>query len=345
MQTILLTGPTGSVGFETLKLLLRQNDKYKVRVFEIKNRHTASKLSTFKNMVDIVWGDITDLECVKKAVTGCDAIIHTAAMIPPLADEHPDLAERINTGGTKNLVDAVNRINPGIFLIYTSSISVYGDRINNPVISVLDKINPSPRDFYALTKINAEHYIKCNMLNFTIFRLSAVFSPIMKPDPLMFHMPLNTQLEIVTAKDTAKALVSAVDKKMYLNERTFNLGGGKECRISYKDFLNGNFKIFGLNKLDFPETAFAEKNFHCGIYKDSHVLDRILHFQTESINDHFRLVAAQISFPKKVMTWLLRHLIKKNMLKNSEPFKAVLNRNIEMLNYFFNRKTRENALQ
>jgi hypothetical protein len=33
------------------------------------------------------------------------------------------------------------------------------------------------------------------------------------------------------------------------------------------------------------------------------------------------------------------------MLKNSEPFKAVINRNIEMLNYFFNHKTRENVLR
>jgi nucleoside-diphosphate-sugar epimerase len=343
MKTVLLTGATGNVGFETLKILLHNNNKYIIKAFEIETPKTKRLLNPYKNQVELVWGDITNRETVEKAVKDCEIIIHTAALIPPVADEFPERAEKINTGGTKNIVDAINKINPNIFLIYTSSISVYGDRVENPEITVFDKLNPSPHDFYAVTKIIAENYIKLNTINFTIFRLTAVFSPKMKPDPLMFHMPLNTQLEIVTAKDTARALVLAIEKKEYLNERIFNLGGGEMCRISYKDFLNENFKIFGLHKLDFPDNAFAEKNFHCGIYKDSHVLNRLLHFQTDTLEDHFRSVHKNTFFIKKLVTKILSKPIKKNMLKNSEPFKAIINRNLKMLNYFFTVKTYENA--
>ncbi len=345
MQTILLTGAAGTVGIETLKLLLSHTDRYHIKAFEIKNKRTQKCLYPYKNKADIIWGDLIDKESVYKAVQGCDIIIHTAAMIPPEADTHPEQAERINVGGTRHLVDAINFYNKEIFLIYTSSISVYGDRVENPEISVSDEIKPSPRDYYAITKIKAEDYIKHNAVNFTIFRLSAVFSPIMKPDPLMFHMPLNTSLEIVTAADVARALATAPAKKLFLNERVFNLGGGKSCRIRYDDFLNRNFEIFGLQKSDFPPNAFAEKNFHCGIYKDTHVLNKILRFQTDTLEDHFRLVGTQTSFLSRASTWMLRHLIKKNMLKKSEPFKAVLDRNPDMLHYFFNHKTRENVLQ
>jgi nucleoside-diphosphate-sugar epimerase len=345
MQTILLTGAAGTVGLETLKLLTGYSDLYHIKVFEIKTKRTQKRLFPYKKMTDIIWGDLTDKESVYHAVKGCDIVIHTAAMIPPEADAKPELAEKVNTGGTMHLVDAINALNKEIFLIYTSSISVYGDRVENPEITVFDEIKPSPRDYYALTKIKAEEYIKHHALNFTIFRLSAVFSPSMKPDPLMFHMPLNTGLEIVTAKDVARALVAAPEKKLYLNDRVFNLGGGKSCRVSYEDFLNRNFKIFGLQKLDFPPNAFAEKNFHCGIYKDSHVLNKILHFQTDSLEDHFRCVRTRTNFFSRACTWILRHLIKKNMLKKSEPFKAVSERNMDLLHYFFNHKTRENVLQ
>ena len=216
MQTILLTGATGSVGYQTLKELLKQKDKFKIKVFELKNRKTCKKLYPYKKKIEIVWGDITNKDDVEKAVKFSDTIIHTAALIPPKADKYTILAEKINVGGTQNIVDALNKFNPESFLIYTSSISVYGDRIDNPKIKILDPLTPSPRDHYATTKIKAENYIKINTKNFSIFRLSAVMDIQMKLDPLFFHMPLKTPLEIVTTSDVASALVNAIEKKYYL---------------------------------------------------------------------------------------------------------------------------------
>lgn len=338
-HTILLTGASGSVGYQTLKKLLKQRDKYTIKVFELKNRRTCKKLNPHKKKIDIIWGDITNNEDIEKAVRNSDTIIHTAALIPPKADDLPELAGKINVGGTQNIVNAMNKFNPEAFLIYTSSISVYGDRIENPEISILDSLSPSPRDFYAKTKIKAENYIKINTKNFTIFRLSAVMDIRMNLDPLFFHMPLNTPLEIVTAGDVASALVNAVDKKYYLNERIFNLGGGKNCRISYEDFLNKNFKLFGLKKINFPKYAFAEKNFHCGYFKDSKSLDNLLHFQRDTIDDYLEQVAQRVNpFRKKIMN-LFRTVILKNLLKRSDPYKAYINRNLEMINHFFINKT------
>lgn len=338
MQTILLTGASGAVGYQTLKELLKYKKRFRIKVFEIKTRTTNKKLSLFKNEVEIFWGDISKSEDVEKAVKNSDIIIHTAALIPPMADKHHKLAEKVNFIGTQNIVNSINILNSNIFLIYTSSISVYGDRVNTPNIQVSDKIKPSPKDFYAITKMKAEKYIKINMRNYTILRLSAVMHPKIKLDPLFFHMPLNTSLEIVTTKDVGYALVKSITKKEFLNERIFNLGGGKLCRISYKDFLKENYKIFGLGKLNFPKYAFAEKNFHCGFYEDSDILNSILNFQRESLYDYFNEVENSRSFLKRKIIGIFKGIIQKELLRKSEPYQAFINKNSEMINHFFNKK-------
>ncbi|MCF6364707.1 MAG: NAD(P)-dependent oxidoreductase [Bacteroidales bacterium] len=335
MKIILLTGATGSVGYETLKELLKHTNKFKIKVLELKNKKSVKKLKPYKNKVEIIFGNIINEKDTEKAVNGSDVIIHTAALIPPKADKFTELAKKINIGGTKNIVNAVNKLNPEAFVIYTSSISVYGDRIKNPEIKVFDSLSPAPKDYYAETKIKAESYLKINTKNYTIFRLSAVMNPKMKLDPLFFHMPLKTQLEIVTSRDVAFALVNAVEKKDYLNEQIFNLGGGNKCRISYEDFLKENFKLFGLNNMKFPKYAFAEKNFHCGYYKDTEILNDILNFQRDSIDDYLKQVSEKINPSKKILSKLFKKNIQKKLLTKSEPYEAYLNNNPELINHFF----------
>jgi len=334
-QTVLLTGAAGNIGFETLKELLKKSDLYTVRTFDLASKRNRKKLKPFKKEINCFWGDITNYSDILDAVTGCDFIIHTAAIIPPAADKFPELAEKINIGGTENICNAINETNPDIFLLYTSSISVYGDRTENPEISIFDKLQPSVGDFYAHTKIKAEEIIKINLKKFSIFRLSAVMHPKMKLDPLFFYMPLNTSLEIITTKDLAFALVKSIEKKEFLNERIFNVGGGKNCRISYKNFLNANFKLFGLKKMNFPKYAFAEKNFHCGIYKDSKNLDNILHFQRDTISDYLNQVEKNIHPFKKYVTKIFNKSIQQGLLKKSDPFKAYKSNNAKHINRFF----------
>ncbi len=334
-QTVLLTGAAGSVGFETLKELLKKSDLYTIRTFDLASKKKLKKLKSFRKEINCFWGDITNYSDILNAVTGCNFIIHTAAIIPPAADKFPELAEKINTGGTENICKAINKTNPDIFLLYTSSISVYGDRTENPEISTFDKLQPSEGDFYAHTKIKAEKIIKLNLKNFSIFRLSAVMHPKMKLDPLFFHMPLNTSLEIITTRDLAFALVKSIEKKDYINNSIFNIGGGEKCRISYENFLNANFKLFGLKNLNFPKYAFAEKNFHCGFYKDSNVLNEILNYQRDSIDDYFEQVQKTILPINKFLAFTFNRFIKKQLLKKSDPFKAYKSNNSKLINRFF----------
>lgn len=333
-KNILLTGASGTVGFEVLKQLV-EKDHYKITAFDIRNKNSEKKFSLIKGDFEIVYGDISSKNDVEKISKNKDAVIHLAAIIPPLADEKPELAEKVNVKGTENLILALENNSPDTFFIYSSSISVYGDRIENPDISVNDPLIPSEGDEYAFTKIKTEQLIQNSKLNWTIFRLAAIMGN-HKISKLMFHMPLETSVEICTPEDTARAFVNAIEKQNALKSRVFNLGGGETCRLSYKDLLSESFRIFGMGKVDFPEKAFAEKNFHCGNYADGDDLEEILHFRKDDLEAYFRKVKSGVNPAVKIITKLVNPLVKKRLLKESEPYESFKTGDQKMMERFFN---------
>ena len=331
--TILLTGASGSVGFEAAKLLYEKADKYNTILF-VKPDKQSKKLKPFQDKLTIVFGEITNKASITKACKDVDYAIHLAAIIPPLADEQPALAKRVNTIGTEYLVKALEQHSPNAFLFYSSSVSVYGDRLNKPLINVGDQLQASLGDEYALTKMTAEQIIKESNLNWCIMRLCAIMGN-HKMSKLMFHMPLATKMEIATPKDTALAFVNGLENTEQLKNKIFNLGGGKKMRLTYEDLLSRSFETFGLGKVDFAKYTFATKNFHCGYYEDGDDLENIVHFRNDDLESYFKSVSAEVPAIQKFFTNLFKGIIKKQLAKQSEPLQAVKENDIAMIERYF----------
>ncbi|TLX73505.1 NAD(P)-dependent oxidoreductase [Labilibacter sediminis] len=331
---VLLTGASGSVGREALKMLSKEQDRFDVTVFDVKSKLSLKMLAPYKDSIEIVYGDITKEQDVKAVCLNKDVVIHLAAIIPPLADEKPRLAEAVNTQGTLHLINNLEALSPKAFFLYSSSVSVYGDRIDNPNIYVADPLQPSEGDEYAVTKIKSEEIIRNCKLDWSIFRLGAIMGN-HKISNLMFHQPLATSMEIATPEDTARAFVNAIDQKHLLSKKIFNLGGGESCRISYEDFMSRSFALAGLGDAKFPEKSFAEKNFHCGYYMDGDDLEKIVHFRQDTLESYFRKEKEKIGGLQKFFTALLNKPIKKYMLKMSDPYKAYHSNDKEMINRYF----------
>ena len=151
----------------------------------------------------------------------------------------------------------------------------------------------------------------------------------------MFHMPLNTSIEIATPKDTARAFVNGIEKKEELSTKIYNLGGGKNCRITYKELLARSFKIYGLGKLDFPDKTFAEKNFHCGYYADGNELEKIIEFRNDDLDYYFDMTKNSIPPIQKILTQLFKKPIKYFLKKQSEPLIAYKRIDKNLKNRFF----------
>lgn len=336
MKRILLTGASGTVGKEVLRQLCESSDSFEITVFDKKTKYSKSLFSKYANRINVVFGDISSGDDIEKVCSNIDTVIHLAAIIPPLADKNPALAKAVNVTGTKNLIDCIEEKSPGAFFLYSSSISVYGDRNKNPWIRTTDPLTPSDRDEYAKTKIKAESLIRNSGLKWSIFRLTAIMGVRNhKPSQLMFHMPLGSCMEIATPEDTGRAFINALKHQDKLRGNIYNLSGGEKCRISYRDFLSRSFDIFGLGKLNFKENSFAGRNFHCGYYEDGDILNDIIGFRKETIDDYFISLERNVSPFRKIPAIVFRRIIKKNLQKKSEPLAAVETNNETEIKHFF----------
>lgn len=335
-KTVLITGGSGMVGSELLlELLNRKNLAYNIRVFDQDTRANQKYYQPYTDRIQWFRGDIRKEQDLEMPVKGVDVIIHLAAVIPPAADHYPKLAKEVNFEGTQNLIKAAEQYAPNAFFLYASSVSYYGDRLKNPWIKVGDPFRPSEGDYYAETKKWAEDSLQASQLDWSIFRLSAIFAYNMKPNPLLFHMPLDTNIEFTTSRDTGYAFAQAIEKQQELKGRIFNLGGGAHCRITYRDFLQTSFEGLGLGKHLLPNRAFAEHNFHCGYYEDGHLLNDILNFQRDTKKAYFEGLTESMGSIKRALATLGRPMVRWYLMRSSEPLQAIRNNDPALISRFY----------
>jgi len=316
---ILVTGGFGNVGRSAIAALLAAGDS--VTVLETATGRNRRLAKTCARGCRVLFGDIRDAETARLAVEGQEAIVHLAALIPPGADRAPELARAINVGGTARLLEAAEASPARPHFVLASSISVYGDRVFDYWISVGDRLEPSPGDEYGRTKVEAERLVRESGLPFSILRLTyIVWRKKLSLDPLMYHMPLATKIEICHTEDTGRAFAAAVRRPAALGA-TFDIGGGAACRTTYREYLDRMFGLFGLGDAGFlPEEAFAASGFHCGWYADSDEAERALGFRRKSLEDYYGEVREEARW-KKLGATLVRPILRRALLAKS-PFAA-----------------------
>jgi len=95
-----------------------------------------------------------------------DSIIHTAAMTSiRQCESEKKLSWDTNVVGTKNLVDAATKFNPNSKFSYVSTACVFDGHVGMYKESSI----PHPENFYALTKLIGEQFVK-NLKNHIIIR-------------------------------------------------------------------------------------------------------------------------------------------------------------------------------
>ncbi len=100
--------------------------------------------------------DVTSAEKVKKVILGYEPeiIIHTAAYVDVRGcEENKEKAWNTNVEGTQNIVDALKKLDNDCYLVYISTACVFAGE-NKKFYTEEDV--PSPKNFYALTKLCGE---------------------------------------------------------------------------------------------------------------------------------------------------------------------------------------------
>ena len=154
MAHYLVTGGAGFIGSHLTEELVRRG--HQVRVADSLITGKRSNLDHIPG-VEFLEGDLADLAFAKKAVEGCQFVLHQAA-IPsvPRSVQDPITSNTANVDATLNVLVASR--DAGVKrLVFAASSSAYGD---TPTLPKHEGMPTNPLSPYALQKVVGEQYLQ-----------------------------------------------------------------------------------------------------------------------------------------------------------------------------------------
>jgi UDP-glucose 4-epimerase len=150
--TILVTGGAGFIGSHVVDRLCGSG--YEPRIFDLVRSPYAN------GDLESIVGDLLDRDALDRAVSGCEAVVHLAAVadVNDVAAD-PVRADLVNVRGTQFALEAARAAGVRRF-VYASTIWVYGGANGNG--RALDEDTPLivPSHFYTATKLAGEMYCR-----------------------------------------------------------------------------------------------------------------------------------------------------------------------------------------
>jgi len=242
MSTVLVTGGAGSMGRLVCDRLASDGHIVKALDLEIAN------FADLPEGVVALPADLTSTEDVQAAVKGVDAVVHLAAILPPVADELIELTQRVNVDGTRIIVDAIKSNVPSARLIFSSSVSVYGRPENDVEITTFQPY--APDDNYAKTKAESEQIVVDSDLDSCVLRISGVSIPIFQEPPTAWPFLPDQKIEFVHRDDAVNAIVAGVTAELDDSSRIVNVSGGSSWRTTGAEYVADYFEMIEVDPAD-----------------------------------------------------------------------------------------------
>jgi UDP-glucose 4-epimerase len=153
MSLCLVTGGGGFIGSHLVEGLLANG--HKVRVLDDFSTGSLSNLTAVRDQVELIRGDVLELDTVRQAVENTELVFHLAG----LASVHRSLVDplvthRICLDGTLHVLQSARQARVQR-VVYGASATVYGDAPAGP----RRETDPAqPHSPYAVASLAAEHY-------------------------------------------------------------------------------------------------------------------------------------------------------------------------------------------
>lgn len=177
---VLVTGGAGFIGSHLVQALVARGEQ--VRVLDNLATGHLENLDAVMSDIELINGDVADIDTVQNAAQDTQAIFHQAALPSvPRSIKNPRASHDANLTGTLNILIAA-RDNAIQRVVMASSSSVYG---NSPVLPKVETLETAPLSPYAVTKLAGEYYAqvfaKLYGLSTVCLRYFNVFGP--RQDP------------------------------------------------------------------------------------------------------------------------------------------------------------------
>lgn len=179
-KKFVIVGGAGLIGSHTVDRLLKE-DIGEVLIYDNFVRGTRENLNDAlkdpRVRIYDVGGDVMQTDILQSAFEGADGVFHLAALWLLQCHEYPRTAFDVNVRGTFNVMEAC--VAKGVKrLVWSSSASVYGDAVEEPMTEEHPFNN---KNFYGATKIAGEAMMRAYHhrygLNFVGLRYMNVYGP------------------------------------------------------------------------------------------------------------------------------------------------------------------------
>jgi UDP-glucose 4-epimerase len=264
-KKLLVIGGAGLIGSHTVDELIKE-DVAEIRIYDnfVRGTHEnlAAALRDPRVKIFEVGGDVCQTDILDAATKGMDGVFHLAALWLLQCHEFPRSAFDVNVRGTFNVLEAC--VANGVKrLVYSSSASVYGDAVEEPMTEDHPFNN---KNFYGATKICGEamarayhhryglNYVGLRYMNVYGARQDyrgAYIAVIMKMLDAIDRGDGPTILgdgteafDFVAVQDCGRANVCAM--KADTTDRFYNVGTGK--RTSLKELAEKLIALTGCRK-------------------------------------------------------------------------------------------------
>lgn len=249
---VLVTGACGLVGRATVAALRSRG--IPVVATDLGTRANRDHAADLPRERDLYWrwADLTSPEQARGLVKASAprAVVHLAAVIPPACYGNPELAERVNVGGTRHLVEAVADHAPAARLVHASSVAVHGSRNPHRGLGLLGPDTPlAPSDLYGRHKAAAEELVRAATTPWVVLRLGGVMTTELgssDPDTAYFSaaLPDDGRIQTVDVRDVARAFTAAVSADVV--GEVLMIGGDESHRLVQRDIAVGYTAALGM---------------------------------------------------------------------------------------------------
>jgi threonine 3-dehydrogenase len=223
-MSVLVTGGTGFIGAQVVRMLLEQGEKGAV-VFDI--NPSTKLLDDVADEVEVVRGDLGNFSHVLNVVKTFrpKVIYHMGGMLSVPSDADPAASFRANAMGTFHVLEAARLLDVAQVL-FASTIATYGMDVREPVVD--DYTLQRPQLFYGCTKVFSEllgqFYKRKYGLDFRGVRYPSIVGPGVKTPgivqynawvieecakgkPYIMYVKPETRCPVMYFKDSARAIV------------------------------------------------------------------------------------------------------------------------------------------
>lgn len=213
----LVTGATGFVGANVVRALIADGISVRALVRE------ASSTTTLQGLpIELVQGDVEEVESLKAAVQGCDVVFHLAAL-NAFWDRDPARFYNVNIGGTRNVLAAAE--DAGVErIVHTSTWAIIGQPPDGELAT--EDTPPTMEDLkgnYRQTKYLAEREVEAAVARGQDVVIVSPTVPVgpwdVKPTPtgrivldfLKGRMPayIEAHLNVIDVEDVAQGHIGA----------------------------------------------------------------------------------------------------------------------------------------